>query len=122
MFIIKNGKITISGGRYIGTCASIQNCASLNIKGGSFLSENSPILQCEPRSTTTITGGELTSGSTISAIELAQGRKKFSMTGGTLQTYSAMAFIICHGDDKNVTLDKKKVNLVGQNWTDISVQ
>lgn len=118
----KNGKITISGGRYTGTCASIQNSASMNIKGGTFLSENSPILQCEPRSTTTITGGELTSGSTISAIELAQGRNKFSMTGGTLQTYSAMAFIICHGDDKNVTLDKKKVNLVGQNWTDISVQ
>lgn len=44
------------------------------------------------------------------------------MTGGTLKTYTVMALVICHGDKKNVTLDKKKANLIGERWEDISVQ
>lgn len=118
----KNGKVTISGGDYGGTCASIQNYGTMTIKGGTFLSENSPILHCGAKSTTTVTGGELTSGSTICGIEIDKGRKKFSMTGGTLKTYTVMALVICHGDKKNVTLDKKKANLIGERWEDISVQ
>ena len=118
----KNGKVTISGGDYGGTCASIKNCAAMTIKGGTFMSENDPILQCGEKSTTVVTGGEFTSGSTVCVIEIAKGRKKFSMTGGTLTTYGSMALIISHGDKKNVTFDKKKVKIIGQSWADISVQ
>ena len=118
----KNGKVTISGGNYGGTCASIQNCAVMTIKGGTFLSENGPVLQCGEKSTTVITGGEFTSGASVYAIEIAKGRKKFSMTGGSLTTYGAMALISCRGDKKNVTFDKKKVKIIGQSWADISVQ
>lgn len=110
----EKGKVTISGGYYGGTCASINNQATMIIKGGTFFSENSNILWCGANSTTVITGGKFTGGVATSIIGVEEGRKKFSMTGGTVQPYNVLSVICCYGDKKNVTFDKKKVKIIGK--------
>lgn len=110
----EKGKVTISGGYYGGTCAAINNQATMTIKGGTFFSENSNILGCGAKSTTVITGGKFMGGAAWSIINVEAGRKKFSMTGGTVQTHDVPFVILCYGDKKNVTFDKKKVKIIGK--------
>lgn len=118
----KNGKITISDGWYGGTCASVQNYATMTIKGGTFMSENSRVLYCGAKSTTVITNGKFIGGAWGSVIETGDSRKLFSMTGGSIDMRMSGSAIVCYNNKKNFKLDTKKVKITGDHYEKVSIR
>lgn len=116
------GKVTISGGKYMGDCGAIMNYSSMTIKGGTFTSENSYVLYCGANSTTSITGGKFIGGAYGSVIEVGSPRKKFSMTGGSIDVRMKGSAVVCYNNKNNFTLDTKKVKITGDRWENVSVR
>ena len=94
----------------------------MTIKGGTFLSENSRVLYCGPKSTTVITDGKFIGGAWGSVIEVGDSRKLFSMTGGSIDVKMTGSAIVCYNNKNNFKLDTKKVKITGDNFKDVSIR